>query len=347
MTATRASPPLSATAAQSEGSKAAAEGRPVVALESAVITHGLPREPLGDVAPDLADDLLPDAARDEPLNLAAARAMERAVRDAGAEPATVAVLNGRLRVGLDPAELAALARDRSAHKASVRDLAVLAVRRESAGSTVAGTLRACTLASPPIRVFATGGIGGVHRGWTERPDVSADLFALAASPVAVVCSGAKSLLDLPATVEALESLGVPLVGLGTSHLPRFTSPPEERLPLAHRVDSPDQAARLFLAHTRDLRLDSAVVFVRPVPSEHAVDPARAERALAEAERAADDAGVVGPARTPFLLHALAEAEGPDVLRANVALLIANARDAARLAVAVARVEKSPEPSPGA
>jgi pseudouridine-5'-phosphate glycosidase len=284
-------------------------GRPVVALESTLIAHGLPW----------------------PLNLETARAAEAAVRAAGATPATVAVWRGRPTVGLAPDELERLARSPDVRKASRRDLAAAVAQQATAATTVAATMALAHRAG--IRVFATGGVGGVHPAAEgDPPDVSADLFELARTPVAVVCAGAKSILDLSATLEALETYGVPVVGYAADSFPGFYLR-SSGLPVAARVDSPAEAAALLTAHWG---LGGAgVVLAQPPPEGAAVEPAAFADALQQAEALARAAKVRGWALTPFLLARLAELTGGATLRANRALVVANARLAARVAAALA------------
>lgn len=288
-------------------------GRPVVALESTLIAHGLPW----------------------PVNVETARAAEAAVRAAGAVPATVAVWQGRLTVGLSEEQLLGLAQGKDVLKASRRDLAVAVAQGRTAATTVAATMYLAHRAG--IRVFATGGIGGAHRGDTSKWDVSADLIELARTPVAVVCAGAKSILDLPRTLEILETHGVLVVGYGTDEFPAFYTRSSGE-PVTTRVDDPDQAARLLAAHWA---LEGAgVVLAQPVASEAALERGEVERAVAEAEARATGAGVRGPEVTPFLLARLAELTEGRTLRANQALVVANARLAARLARAVVALGKA-------
>jgi pseudouridine-5'-phosphate glycosidase len=285
-------------------------GRPVVALESTLIAHGLPW----------------------PLNLETARAAEAAVRAEGAVPATIAVCRGRPAVGLDGAELEHLARGSGVRKASRRDLAAAVVRGEWAATTVAATMALAHAAG--VRVFATGGIGGVHppAGPGARPlDVSADLYELARTPVAVVCAGAKSILDLPATLEVLETLGVPVLGYRTDEFPAFYLTTSGQ-PVSARVDDPEGAAALLRAHWE--LSGAGVVLAQPLPAETAVAPDALADALLRAEGEASEARVCGAALTPFLLHRLALATGGRTLQANQALVLSNARLAARVAGAL-------------
>ncbi|MBX3355472.1 MAG: pseudouridine-5'-phosphate glycosidase [Phycisphaeraceae bacterium] len=309
--------------------RALAEGHPVVALETAVLTHGLPRENWGALtvrwpgvgaAPEGID---PDA----PLHLAAARCMAAAVRASGATPAVTAVLDGLPCVGLDDAQLDQLASDGSARKLAARDLASAIADRASGGTTVSAALRLARAAG--LRVFATGGIGGVHRAWQTQLDVSADLLSLAREPLVVVSSGAKSILDLPATVEALEALSVPVVGFGTDAFPRFITASDPALRVTMRVDSADAAARLAKEHWT---LGGAgVLLANPVDPAVALDPSVAD---APARNASKGAAPRGAAVTPVLLGHLVEATSGASLRANLVLLRANAALAARVARAI-------------
>jgi pseudouridine-5'-phosphate glycosidase len=282
-------------------------GRPVVALESALIAHGLPW----------------------PLNLETARAAEAAVRAEGAVPATIAVWEGRLTVGLSEEHLLGLANRKDVLKASRRDLAVAVAQGRTAATTVAATMFVAHRAG--IRLFATGGIGGAHRGTAGEWDVSADLLELARTPVAVVCAGAKSILDIPRTLEILETHGVLVVGYGTDEFPAFYLRSSGD-PVTARVDDPEQAARLLAAHWT---LEGAgVVLAQPVCPEAALEPGELERLLGEAEGQAAAGGIRGPEVTPFLLARLGELTEGKSLRANQALVVANARLAARVARAL-------------
>lgn len=283
-------------------------GKPVVALESAVITHGLPR----------------------PQNLETARHLERVVREHGAVPATVAVLEGKPCVGLDDAELARLAESPRPRKVSLRDLAACAVQGEDGGTTVAATMHLAHEAG--IRVFATGGIGGVHRG--QAFDVSADLPTLARIPMVVVCSGAKSILDLPLTLEWLETHGVPVVGYQTDRFPAFYCR-DSGLPVDMRVDTPQALADFVRAHW-DAGLRTAVLVGVPVPEEQALPDALVEEAIAHALAEAEREGVRGKAITPYLLERVARITEGRSLQANLALLARNAEVGARIAVCLAK-----------
>ena len=284
--------------------EALAASVPVVALESTLVAHGLPR----------------------PLNLETARAMMDAIQDAGAMPALIAVLDGRIRIGLDSRELERVAFGDGIVKASSREVPALLATGGSGATTVAGTMLCAHLAG--IDVFATGGIGGVHRGASATWDVSADLYELARTPVAVVCSGAKSILDVPATLEKLESLGVPVLGLATDRFPAFHLR-DSGLPAPHPVPDASEAARIaatVLAFGR-----TGLVVANPVPAADALDRATVEGLVEDATRRARASGIAGKAITPFLLDALAEASGGATLRANRALLVDNARAAAEVA----------------
>lgn len=291
---------------KAEVEEALEAGQPVVALESTLIAHGLPF----------------------PTNLETAHRLEDVIRAEGATPATIAVLGGRLRVGLDEAELERLARGRDIRKVSRRDLPILIAQGGDGATTVAATMWISAQAG--IKVFATGGIGGVHRG--QPFDVSADLPELARTPVAVVCAGAKSILDLPLTLEWLETWGVPVIGYGTDEFPAFYVR-SSGLPVDARVDSPKQAAKIIRARW-DLGLGGGVLIVAPVPAEAELPAEVMETAIAQALTAAEKKGVRGKAITPFLLARIAETTGGDSLRANVALLENNVAIAARIARAL-------------
>jgi pseudouridine-5'-phosphate glycosidase len=282
--------------------------RPVVALESTVIAHGLPR----------------------PQNLETARRLESIVRGEGATPATIAVIGGEICVGLEPAQLEHVANTDSVHKLSTRDLPVAVARRLDGATTVAST--AFVAARAGLSVFATGGIGGVHRG--ALPDVSADLPELARTSLsAVVCSGAKSVLDLPATREWLETYGVTVVGYGCDEMPAFYTR-ASGLPVDARCDSPGEVAALAAAR-RGLSMCGALLVAVPVPEEAEVSPDFLRVVLDEALAEAVRQKITGRDLTPFLLARMAERSGGATLRANLALLESNARVAARIACALA------------
>ncbi|MCS6881185.1 MAG: pseudouridine-5'-phosphate glycosidase [Oscillochloridaceae bacterium] len=289
------------------------EGRAVVALESTLISHGLPY----------------------PENLAIARALEAEVRAAGAVPATIGVVGGTPTVGLEEADLERFAtRGAAVRKLSRRDLAACIAQGADGATTVAATMALAAAAG--IAVFATGGIGGVHRDAARSWDVSADLIELARTPVLVVCAGAKAILDLPATLEYLETLGVPVVGYGVAEFPAFYSR-SSGLPLPMRADRPEEVATLWTAQ----RLHSAVaapggmLLCVPPPDDVALPAATVEAAIGRALARAAAAGVRGPAVTPFLLAAVAEETRGESIAVNVALLRQNARVAAQIARALA------------
>ena len=305
-----------------EVAAALAKGAPVVALETAVLTHGLPRH----AVPTLRDisNLWNE---NVPAHVALAMAMEHTVRDGGATPATCAVIDGELVIGLTAQELETLAAHANPMKLSARDLASAMHSAATGGLTVAATLSACAAAE--IRVFATGGIGGVHRGWNNSLDISADLAALARSRVITVCAGAKSILDLPATLEALDSLGVPVIGIHTQHFPCFLSPPDATLSLTSSVDNAADIAAIARTHWA-LGHHSGMLAVQACPAAHAIARDEFEMWYDATEVAARTQGLKGPDVTPFLLSHLAQLSGGKTLRANVALLLHNARTAAEI-----------------
>ncbi|HNC09304.1 MAG TPA: pseudouridine-5'-phosphate glycosidase, partial [Anaerolineales bacterium] len=253
-------------------------GAPIVALESTVITHGLP----------------------QPQNLELARNMEKNVRDAGAVPATVALLDGKIRLGLSDEELVRLSESASTLKVSHRDFATAIVKKVNGGTTVAGTMLAANMTG--IKVFATGGIGGVHK--ESSFDISTDLKALAETPMIVVCAGAKAILDLPATLEYLETMGVPVVGYQTDEFPAFYSR-ESGLNVSARLDSPKEIADFAKAHW-SLGLKSAILVTNPVPEAEAISQSKMEPIIAKASAEAIDKGIHGQALTPFLLGRISE-----------------------------------------
>lgn len=285
--------------------------QPVVALESTIITHGMPY----------------------PDNLATARTVEQVVRAEGAVPVTIAVVAGQFRVGLDAATLEALAARKDVAKASRRDLAALATRRGWAGTTVAATMALAARAG--ISVFATGGIGGVHRGAERTFDISADLPEFTVSPVAVVCAGCKSILDIRKTLEYLETLSVPVVGYGTREFPAFFSRESgEKLDL--RLDTPRELAELIATHRR-LGLSGGLLIANPIPEADAMPRATIDAAIEQAVREADEQGIVAKAVTPYLLERIVALTGGASLAANIALIRNNAALAARVAVELARL----------
>ncbi len=289
-----------------EVAAALAARRAVVALESTVIAHGLPR----------------------PQNLAAARAIEEEVRGLGSTPATIAIADGQAVVGADDALLTRLAEDASVAKVSLRDLAPVLARRGLGATTVAATVEIAARAG--ISVMATGGIGGVHRGAERSFDESADLEAIARNPVCVVCAGAKLVLDLALTLERLETLGVPVVGYGTDELPAFYVR-SSGLPVPHRVDDALAAARVA---REQLARGAGIVFAVPIAAGDALDRSEAEAEVARALQNAARQGIRGAALTPFLLGQLSDATGGRSLAANLSLLRGNARIAAQIALAL-------------
>ncbi len=297
--------------------EALAAGRAVVALESTIIAHGMPY----------------------PANVESAREVERRVRADGAVPATIALLDGEIRVGLDDGALERLGRASGVAKVSRRDLAVAVARGLDGATTVAATMIAAAAAG--IEVFVTGGIGGVHRGGARTLDVSADLTELARTRVAVVCAGAKAILDLPLTLEVLETQGVPVIGYGCDNFPAFYTR-DSGLGVDCRVDSAAELARVVDAQRR-LGLAGGVVVANPIPREHELDPELAERAIGEALAEVDDRGISGKEVTPFLLAKIEALTGGASLAANRALIESNARVGARLAVELAKL-KPPIPS---
>lgn len=281
----------------------------LVALETSVLAQGLPF----------------------PRNVEAATRCEAAVREAGAVPAAIAIIEGRVHVGLDAAQIDQLATGTNLLKLGSRDLAVAVAQRRTGGTTVSATCEIAAAAG--IRVFATGGLGGVHRGVAEDLDISQDLPALARWPVSVVCAGAKSVLDLPKTLELLETLGVPVIGVGTNELPGFYSR-ETGLTLEHRVEDAVSAAAVLRA--RRALGQGGLVFAVPPPRATALPRALIERELRAALALASRSGVSGKAATPFLLSEMVRRTGGRTLEANLALLENNARFAGELAVASAR-----------
>jgi pseudouridine-5'-phosphate glycosidase len=285
---------------------AIAAAKSVVALESTVIAHGLPR----------------------PLNLETARKLETIVRETGATPATVGIIAGKLKVGLDAGEVRKLAEEDGIRKVSTRDLPLAVAQQWDGATTVATT---CWIAHRAgVKVFATGGIGGIHRG--ALPDVSADLPELARTPIVVVCSGAKIVLDLPATREWLETNGVTVVGYECDEFPAFYSR-RSGLPVDARANTPAEVAAIFRAQ-RELGIESALLVTTPVPEQFEVPHEQLQAVLDQALASAERNGIAGRELTPFLLSQMAERSGGVTLRANVALLENNARVAAQIAVAL-------------
>jgi pseudouridine-5'-phosphate glycosidase len=286
-------------------------GSAVVALESALITHGLPY----------------------PVSVETALAAEQAVRASGAVPATIAILNGHARIGLSAHEIATLAKDKSAGKASRRDIPVMLTKGASAGTTVAATM--FLAAKAEIRVFATGGIGGVHRGAETTFDVSADLTELGSTPIAVVAAGAKSILDIPKTLEVLETLGVPVLGYGSDDFPAFFARTSGSK-LEHRFDRVEDIARVIASH-HALGLQSGILIANPIPDAHALPPQPMEQRIEAVVAEAQAGGITGKEVTPYLLGRLAEMCQGSSIAANIALIKNNAEVAGRIAVALAGI----------
>jgi pseudouridylate synthase len=289
---------------------ALATGKPVVALESTVIAHGLP----------------------QPKNLETAMAMEATVRREGAIPATIAVIAGDPVIGMSQKQLDMLATSSEVVKVSRRDFAPVVSLKRTGATTVASTLMLAAQAG--ISTFATGGIGGVHPGAELTLDISADLFELSRAPLAVVCAGAKSILDLPRTMEVLETLGVPLIGWQTSEFPAFYCR-TSGLSLEYRVENAKEAAAIVRAQ-RDIGLRSAVVFCNPPPEDTAMSNAEVESLVEQALQSAVTKKISGKALTPFLLDELGRNSGGRTLEANIALLLNNATVAARVAAEINR-----------
>ena len=289
-----------------EAATAISAGKPIVALESTVISHGLPR----------------------PHNLQLAQRMESLIRAGGATPATIAILNGEVKIGLTADELNHLANADNVVKVSRRDFPIVAAKKLDGGTTVAGTMIAAAWAG--VKMFATGGIGGVHRG--DRADVSADLPELGRTSVAVVCAGAKSILDLSATLEWLETAGVPVIGFGADVFPAFYSQSSE-LKLEARADSAAEAAAIIRAKWA-MGLEGGILIVNPIPAEAAIPNREIDNAVARALGEAEAQGVKGKAVTPFLLARVAEMTGGRSMEANLALLENNAKVAAEIAIAL-------------
>jgi pseudouridylate synthase len=286
-------------------------GKPIVALESTVLTHGLPR----------------------PQNLQLARDMELAVRENGAEPATIAFLDGNLHVGLTDSELERLANEDNVLKVGPRDYATVKVKKMCGGTTVAGTMLACKHTG--IQVFATGGIGGVHR---NAPfDVSADLQALATIPMIVVCAGAKAILDLPATLEYLETMSVPVVGYGTDEFPAFYSR-ESGLDVSVRLEAPQEIVDFAKAHW-SAGLQSAVLVANPIPLTESIPSSEMEPFIAQANQEAHEQGIHGKELTPFLLQRITELTKGKSMRSNLSLLLNNACLAAKVAASLSMTQK--------
>ncbi|MBQ9250199.1 MAG: pseudouridine-5'-phosphate glycosidase [Oscillospiraceae bacterium] len=290
-----------------EVGSAQAMGLPIVALESTIISHGMPY----------------------PKNVETALLVEQTIRDAGAIPATIAVIGGRLKAGLSPEEIEYLGKmGRNVTKASRRDLPALVAWEADGATTVATTMIIAHMAG--IQVFATGGIGGVHRGAETTMDISADLEELAQTPVMVVCAGAKSILDLGLTLEYLETKGVPVIGYGTDELPAFYTR-QSGLGVDYRVDSPAELAGLFRAQ-RELNYKGGMLVTNPIPEQYAMDKAVIDAAIEQALAECKAQGVKGKETTPFLLARVVELTGGESLESNIQLVLNNARLAAQTAI---------------
>ncbi len=280
---------------------------PVVALESTIITHGLPR----------------------PKNLEVALEVEQIVTDAGATPATIAIIDGQIHIGLEPDQLTQIANDENILKASIRDLAIISTQKKSAATTVAATSHIANLAG--ISLFATGGLGGVHREAWQSWDESADLLALANTPILIVCSGAKSILDVSATLERLETLSVPILGYKTNKFPGFYLT-DSGFDLEHRADTPQDIAQIWRARSDVATNNSALIVANPVGNQ--MDKDLHDQILFDGLAKAKTAGIIGKAVTPFLLEYFHSNSKGESLRVNVEIIKANAALAAQIAVAL-------------
>lgn len=297
-----------------EVKKAVKEGKAVVALESTIISHGMPY----------------------PKNVETALEVERIVRDNGAVPATIAIMHGKLKVGLTPEEIEYLGRSHDVVKTSRRDIPFILAKELDGATTVASTMIIASLAG--IKVFATGGIGGVHRGAQETFDISADLQELAHTDVAVVCAGAKSILDIGLTLEYLETQGVPVVGFGTEELPAFYTS-KSGFGVDYRVDSPKELAEA-LKTKWDLGLNGGVVIANPIPAEYEMEPEVINEAIGAAVEEAEAKGIRGKESTPFLLAKVKELTEGASLDSNIKLVYNNAELAARIAVELSKLQNS-------
>ena len=289
-----------------EVAEALAAGKPVVALESTIISHGMPY----------------------PQNVETALRVEQTIRDGGAVPATIAVIGGRLKAGLTQDQIEYLGRKgRDVIKASRRDLPVLVARGEDGATTVTTTMIIAAMAG--IKVFATGGIGGVHRGAETTMDISADLEELAKTPVMVICAGAKSILDLGLTLEYLETKGVPVIGYGTEELPAFYTR-RSGFKVDYRIDTPEDLAAAFRTKL-EMGLEGGMLVTNPIPEEYSMDPDRINAAISQALDEASAKGIHGKETTPFLLARIKDITGGDSLASNIQLVLNNARLAAQTA----------------
>ena len=289
-----------------EVAEALNSGKPVVALESTIISHGMPY----------------------PRNVETALLVEQTIRENGAVPATIAIIGGRLKAGLSKDEIEYLGKSgRNVAKTSRRDIAALVARKADGATTVTTTMMIAHMAG--ISIFATGGIGGVHRGAEVTMDISADLEELGNTPVMVVCAGAKSILDLGLTLEYLETKGVPVIGYGTDELPAFYTR-HSGFGVDYRADSPEELAAMFKAQ-RDLCLKGGMLVTNPIPEEYSMDKAVIDAAIDQAIKEASEKGIKGKETTPFLLAKVVELTGGDSLDSNIALVLNNARLAAKTA----------------
>ena len=296
-----------------EVAAAVAAGKPVVALESTIISHGMPY----------------------PQNVETALNVEKIIRENGAVPATIAIIGGRLKAGLTPEEIEYFGKKGQAiAKASRRDLAALVARGEDGATTVTTTMMIAHMAG--IKIFATGGIGGVHRGAETTMDISADLEELANTPVMVVCAGAKSILDLGLTLEYLETHGVPVIGYGTNELPAFYTR-KSGFGVDYRMDSPAELAKTFHVQ-QELGLKGGMLVTNPIPEEYSMDPAVINGAIDQAIAEAKEQGIHGKATTPFLLAKVKELTGGDSLDSNIQLVYNNAALAAKTACELCKMD---------
>ena len=297
--------------------RALEEGRPVVALESTIISHGMPY----------------------PQNVETALNVEKIIRESGAVPATIAIIGGRLKAGLSPEEIEYFGKKgRQIAKASRRDIAAICARGEDGATTVTTTMMIAHMAG--IRFFATGGIGGVHRGAEKTMDISADLEELANTPVTVICAGAKAILDLGLTLEYLETHGGPVIGYGTEELPAFYSR-HSGLKVDYRMDTPAEIAATFLAQ-QQMGLKGGMLVTNPIPEAYAMDDGIINRAIDQAVAESVEQGIKGKEITPFLLARVAELTGGDSLDSNIQLVYNNARLASRIACEYAALSAGAE-----
>lgn len=296
-----------------EVKKALEEGKPVVALESTIISHGMPY----------------------PKNVETALNVEKVIRENGAVPATIAIIGGRLKAGLSEAEIEYLGKTgQKVTKVSRRDLPVIVSKGMDGATTVATTMIVAAMAG--IKVFATGGIGGVHRGAETTMDISADLEELAMTPVLVVCAGAKAILDLGLTLEYLETKGVPVIGYGTEELPAFYTR-KSGFKVDYRLDTPSELAAAFVAK-RDLGMKGGMLVTNPIPEEYAMDDDIINKAIDQAVAESVEQGIRGKASTPFLLARVVELTGGESLESNIRLVYNNAKVAALTAVEISKLE---------